>query len=429
MDFSKAFDTIPRDILFQKLLQNNINGVFFNNIKKMYMGDEMCVRIGDEITEYFDINQGVRQGDILSPLLFNIFMSDFNEYIKEAEGKLELNASKSLNALIWADDILLLSHSKEGMDQILEILSTFCIKNRLTLNTDKTKCMVFNRTGKIIRKPFYYRGNLLETVKSYKYLGFTVTPSGAITSGLSDLRDRALKAWYKVRNKLGVHFNKYTDQINVIFHNLIQPILLYCSDFWGCLKPPKSNPIELFFNMFNRQILGVHKKTTTIGVLLELGKTPIHLVAVKFAIKNWERIKQNSGNELLCLSYKDAIEHSLLWVTSIKGVLTNNGMSTFFTQIPPDNKYFIHKRLHQVLVDNFHQNAFSEIQRPDCKLKYYSTFKTVYGTEMYLNKVNNTKHRIALSRFRLSCHKLNIELGRYTQGRTILPRLSQCSRR
>ena len=58
--------------------------------------------------------------------------------------------------------------------------------------------------------------------------------------------------------------------------------------------------------MVNKQILGVHKKTTTIGVLLELGKTPIHLVAVKFAVKNWERIKQNSGNDILCSSYKDA---------------------------------------------------------------------------------------------------------------------------
>ena len=90
-------------------------------------------------------------------------------------------------------------------------------------------------------------------------------------------------------------------------------------------------------------------------------------------------------------------------------------MSTFFTKTFPPNKYFIHKKLYQVLVDNFHQNAFSEIQRPDSKLNYYSTFKTVCGTEMYMNKVNNIKHRIALSRFRLSCHKLNIELGRYTR--------------
>ena len=70
------------------------------------MGDEVCIKIGNEITEYFGINQGVRQGDVLSPLLFNIFMSDINNYIKEAEGKLELNAANSLNALIWADDIL-----------------------------------------------------------------------------------------------------------------------------------------------------------------------------------------------------------------------------------------------------------------------------------------------------------------------------------
>ena len=80
--------------------------------------------------------------------------------------------------------------------------------------------------------------------------------------------------------------------MNIIFRNLIQPILLYCSDFWGCLNPPKNNPIELFYNMFNKQLLGVHKRTTNNGVLMELGKTPIQFLAIKFAIKNWERIKE-----------------------------------------------------------------------------------------------------------------------------------------
>ena len=88
--------------------------------------------------------------------------------------------------------------AKKVWIKYLKYSQLFVIK----INTDKTK---FNKSGKIIRKPFYYRGNLLETVKSYKYLGFTITPSGEITSGLTDLRARALKAWYKVKNKLGVH--------------------------------------------------------------------------------------------------------------------------------------------------------------------------------------------------------------------------------
>ena len=98
-----------------------------------------------------------------------------------------------------------------------------------------------------------------------------------------------------MKGKLGINFRRYINHINIIFKTLIQPILLYCSDFWGCLKQPNNNPIEIFFNTFNKQLLGVHKKTTTIGVLLELGKTPIQLLAIKYATKNWERIKENCG--------------------------------------------------------------------------------------------------------------------------------------
>ena len=415
VDFSKAFDTVPRDILFEKLLKYNINGVFFNNIKKMYMGNKTSIKLGNKITESFDTNQGVRQGDILSPLLFNIFLSDFNDYIENVEGKLQISDLKSINSLIWADDILLLSQSKEGLSQILDLLSNYCERNKLTLNKEKTKCMVFNKTGRVIRKPFYYRGALLETVKSYKYLGFTVTPSGEIYSGLKDLRDRANKAWYKVKGKLGIHFRKYTNHMNVIFRNLIQPILLYCSDFWGCLKPPKNNPIELFYNMFNKQILGVHKKTTTIGVLLELGKTPIQQLAIKFAIKNWERIKEKGGNDLVCSSYENAKQHSLKWSTSIKDLLSTHGMLDLFTKSFPGKKYFINRKLNQVMTDSFNQQGFSEIQKEESKLNYYSTFKTTPGAEKYLNEVKIINHRIALSKFRLSSHKLNIEVGRYTQ--------------
>ena len=67
IDFSRAFDTIPRDILFKKLLKYGINGQFFNIIKNIYTNDKACVKIHNQCTESFEINQGVRQGCVLSP--------------------------------------------------------------------------------------------------------------------------------------------------------------------------------------------------------------------------------------------------------------------------------------------------------------------------------------------------------------------------
>ena len=121
---------------------------------------------------------------------------------------------------------------------MLKTLEKFCEKNELTLNTEKTKCMIFNKTGRLFRTPFYYKNEKLENVNKFKYLGFLLTPSGEITSGLKDLKDRALRGFFKLKNAMGEAFR---DNISITIHlfdSLIKPILMYMSDFCGGLKPP-----------------------------------------------------------------------------------------------------------------------------------------------------------------------------------------------
>ena len=67
------------------------------------------------------------------------------------------------------------------------------------------------------------------------------------------------------------------------------------------MKIPKNNPIENLHQMACKHILGVQKQTTNIAVLLELGRVPIHLHAIKSAIKNWERIKSNNVTTLVIM--------------------------------------------------------------------------------------------------------------------------------
>ena len=93
------------------------------------------------------------------------------------------------------------------------------------------------------------------------------------------------------------------------------------SDFWGCLKRPKQNPIENMLIMMYKHLSGVQKQTTNIGVLLELGKVPLHINATKFAIKNWERIQTGHSNEILQSSYDEAESENLNWISSIRECL------------------------------------------------------------------------------------------------------------
>ena len=85
---------------------------------------------------------------------------------------------------------------------------------------------------------------------------------------------------------MGTSFNKDIRLILHLIDTLIKPILLNVSDFWGCMKLPKNNPIENLHQMACKHIIGVQKQTSKIAVLLELGRVPINAHTVKTAVKN-----------------------------------------------------------------------------------------------------------------------------------------------
>ncbi len=70
----KAFDWVDRDLLFYKLLKYNINGNIYKCIMTMYNHPMACVKVNDNITQWFNISSGLRQGDSLSPTLFGYLL-------------------------------------------------------------------------------------------------------------------------------------------------------------------------------------------------------------------------------------------------------------------------------------------------------------------------------------------------------------------
>ena len=416
VDFSKAFDTIPRDILFKKLISYGITGKFLKAINNLYTNDQACIKIGDKLSDVFNVSQGVRQGCVLSPLLFNIFIADLPMLLR-TENKIVIHEDQEVNCLLWADDLVMFCDSEEGLQSLLQKLYLYCNENELSINHEKSKCMIFNKTGRLMRNVFYLGDQKLENVRSYKYLGLIFTPSGEITSALEDLRSRGLKAYWCLKNKMGTCFNTHPLETLHLFDSLIKPILLYGSDFWGCLPLPKNNPIEKLHLMCCKHLLGVHKNTTTDGVLLELGRLPLLLFAQKAAIKNWERIRKNKCNTLLYLSYKCAVkdfaENSCMWLSNIKMNLEHNGMLIHYLNQYENKPLFIYKKIFQTLSDQFHQNALQSINNEGSKLRTYALFKTKIGFEGYLSGIKEYKIRTQVSKLRLSDHSLLIETGRH----------------
>ena len=149
------------------------------------------------------------------------------------------------------------------------------------------------------------------------------------------------------------------------------------------------------------------------GVLLELGRTPLTLDAQKATIRNWERIRNKNANYLVTLSYKNVKQNSLEWSTKVKSCLEQNGMMSSYTREPPHPCLNTYTELYKRLADVFYQSAFESINKHDSKLRTYSLIKESVEIENYLITTRNINARVCLTKFRLSNHKLMIETGRH----------------
>ena len=312
---------------------------------------------------------------------------------------------------MWADDLVLFSESDHGLNSMLDKLSIYNEKNKLELNIDKTKCLTFNKTGRLIKRIFKYRDTKLEIVREFKYLGFLITPSGEITTGLHDLKDRAGKSFFKLKARMGEMFYKHILTSLKLFDTLLKPILLYMSDFWGCLKMPKNNPIEIFQNKFLKQLLGVQIQTTNIGVLLETGSLPLSIFAKKMCIGNWSRITRDNCNKILQQSYQNMACYNLEWHSKICEELSGVGLFELF--ITRQDNISVENIAFKRFVDIFHQNSFAEIKSENSKLRTYGLLKTEIGCEKYLSEITSVNERRSLTKFRLSNDTLMIKKGRH----------------
>ena len=93
------------------------------------------------------------------------------------------------------------------------------------MSLQKTESLVFNRTGRLLGKAFIFGNKKVDTVREYKYLGFLLTPSLSLKSSLADQKNRAMRAYYSPKAKLGQLFRNHITTTLHIFDSLIKPIL------------------------------------------------------------------------------------------------------------------------------------------------------------------------------------------------------------
>ncbi len=147
--------------------------------------------------EYFEPNIGVKQGCIINPTLFNLFLNDIPEVCDEELCDPVRLYEKDLNCLMYADDIALISTFAQGLQHCLEKLNCYCKKCGLQINAKKTKVMIFNRAGHMLKnKNFHIDTEEIEITKETKYLGI-------IFNNNCTFQSKGMKAMFKLFKSFG----------------------------------------------------------------------------------------------------------------------------------------------------------------------------------------------------------------------------------
>ena len=178
VDFRKAFDTVKRNVLWNVLLQLGITGNTCNTPRAMYPSVLSCVRCNPRNTDYFNCMQGLKQGCLVSPVLFSYLINELvSEILLRGEHGIQLLPREiELFLLMFADDIALLSSTPVGLQNQLNVLCEVANRLGLLVNLEKTKIVVFRNGGYLARaERWYYGRELVSVASSYTYLGLKFT--------------------------------------------------------------------------------------------------------------------------------------------------------------------------------------------------------------------------------------------------------------
>ena len=239
LDCSKAFDKVPHKGLFLKLIERNVPLCFLNLLLYWLCNLTSRCRWCTTYSEPYAILSGVKQGGILSPALFTVFMNDLIVRLR-SEGVGCHVKSVFLGCIMFADDLVLCAPSRRSMQSLINICVSYCTEHCLTFNTRKTKSLVFGKeSDSPNRSPLILNGETIEYVREWKYLGCLVV-SGKRFSYSCKLD---LSTFRRSVNSIVTAVRKPSEQVAMkLLYSFSIPILTYasevkhfsCSDMYDC---------------------------------------------------------------------------------------------------------------------------------------------------------------------------------------------------
>ena len=279
IDYRKAFDSVSHQKMSRTLLEMGFPSHIAAIVQALYISQKAAVQVDGDLTNWFTVGKGVRQGCILSPALFNIYSEMIMRIALEDS---QLGASiggRCVSNLRYADDVALIAEDEPTLQELLQNINLASQQYNLDMNIKKTKIMTCAKSD--INADIHLNGETVEQVQDFTYLGASFNSQ--------------LDASREIKKRLAIARTKYTaiqsslkmKSLSIktktrLLHSLVFPIALYGCEAWT-IKKTDAQRINSFEMWCYRRILQVSwtDRRTNQSILAEILPKERFIVSVR----------------------------------------------------------------------------------------------------------------------------------------------------
>lgn len=277
LDLFKAFDSVWHQGLFYKLYQYGIRGFTYKAIVDLYTEMKSCVKYNGCTSEWFPVLQGTRQGGVLSPFLFLIFINELLVILKSSGLGLcifDINCT----CPTFADDMYLASLSKFGLDSLLAVCYNYYICWRLICNALKCSVVVFNESkgdySKTQRRWKIGPDDIKET-EVYRHLGILCNKYWTLKDNITDSSLKLKNTFFSLIN-CGIYGNGlHPINCKKLYNAVVLPAALYGCELWNDIVPCQAEMLEKSHRFCIKYMQSLPNRTRTDVALSLLGCNPV----------------------------------------------------------------------------------------------------------------------------------------------------------
>jgi hypothetical protein len=409
---------VRHSLLWRRIEEAGLGRRTVEVLQELYRDVSCSVRTRGGLTRTFGYTVGVKQGCVLSPTLFNIFINKLDSILRQSEEVGIEVGDLVVYVLLYADDVVLTADSVEDLQTLLRGLDSFCVQSCMRVNIDKTKLVVFDSSrrerevGGLIDDLACKEGKV-ERATSYKYLGIIFDEKLTFGVHVEMAIAKAWKAFHALRRQMARFVGMGVRERLDLYNKMVLSVLLYGAEVWyPMLTKRRQQEVELFHRRSLKILLGMSVAFPNATLHCLLGTQPI-LQQVQDRVLAFLGALEGGGNTLALP------RAAMLNVVSSAGryrsfLLDADGGLGGYAALDPDVRTQLLHECRLRVADRHGAGLVQELQA-NSKLEFFNQLFPRGGTpgfKSFISRIVNGRTRAAVLRFLGGCHQLNVNLGR-----------------